>query len=148
MIYITLSGIRPGGVLMVNLGGGIAIDCSGNVFITGGTSSYGASGGDVFLLKYNSSGSLLRNTTGGSENDYGYGIALGYLEYSLVTGNTGSFTSNYGDHSNVFLLRYELDIDGDGLSDYDETLTYPTYPTISGTDGDGFIYQNMRKKLE
>jgi len=50
---------------MVNLGGGIAIDCSGNVFNTGGTSSYGASGGDVFLLKYKSSGSLLRNTTGG-----------------------------------------------------------------------------------
>ena len=51
---------------MVNLGGGIAIDGSGNVFITGGTSSYGAGGGDVFLLKYNSSGDLLWFKTWGA----------------------------------------------------------------------------------
>ena len=46
-------------------GHGIAIDGSGNTFITGTTTSYGAGYEDVLLLKYTSSGNLLWYKTWG-----------------------------------------------------------------------------------
>jgi hypothetical protein len=71
-------------------GWGIAVDASGNVYLTGMTSSanfptiinafqpaFGGGGGDAFVTKINASGNVLVYSTylGGSDADYGNGIA-------------------------------------------------------------------------
>ena len=84
-------------------GEGIAVDSSGNAYITGFTSSgsfptqnpiQGTFGGgwDVFVTKINPSGSALVYSTflGGSGYDYGFGIAVDSGGNVYVTGQTDS----------------------------------------------------------
>jgi hypothetical protein len=91
---------------------GIAVDSSGNTYITGGTYSVnfpttaGAfdqtySGntnasppaGDVFVVKLNAAGSLVYSTyIGGSHTDKGTAIAVDSAGNAYVTGSTGSTT--------------------------------------------------------
>ena len=82
-------------------GHGIAVDPSGNVFMTGWTYSFGwVSGGfdtsyngdaDAFVAKLSPSGGHLWSTyLGGSGDDRGYDIALDSSDNALVTGGTGS----------------------------------------------------------
>jgi hypothetical protein len=86
-------------------GSGIAIDASGNAYITGETISidYVVSAGafqstlgggqyeDVFVTKLNPSGTAILYSTyiGGSTNDYGYGIALDTDGNAYITGSAG-----------------------------------------------------------
>jgi len=164
-------------------GHGIALDASGNVFITGKTYSFGAGYSDVFLLKYDSSGNMLwEKTWGGYNYECGYGIAVDGSGNAFIT---GSYNINYGTEtsdafllkydssgnilwettwggegrgialdgsgnafiagstviggarsSEVFLLKYGVDTDEDGLSDDVEVNTYFTDPNDSDTDGD------------
>ena len=84
---------------------GIAVDISGNMFITGLTESYGAGEWDMLLLKYDSSGTLLWNTTwGGSKSDHGSGIALDALGNVFITGSTKSYGAGNGD---ALVLKYD-----------------------------------------
>jgi len=82
-------------------GYGIAVDGWGNVLVTGWTGSYDwASGGfdtsfneegDAFVVKLSPSGEHLWSTyLGGSDGDYGYGIAVDGSGNVLVTGWTNS----------------------------------------------------------
>jgi len=89
-------GIKHGG--SENGGGSaIALDGSGNVFITGINNSYGAGNGDALVLKYDSFGNLLWETTwGGSGDDWGTGIALDGSGNAFITG----FTNSYGTGNN------------------------------------------------
>jgi len=90
-------------------GRGIAVDGSGNIFITGYTWSHGT---DIytlkynfFLLKYNSSGNLLWDITwDGSDDDYGQGIAVDTWGYVYITGSTQSYRE---DNYDIFLLKYD-----------------------------------------
>ncbi|MFX1487572.1 MAG: hypothetical protein ACFFBI_00370 [Promethearchaeota archaeon] len=76
----------------------LAIDSSNNIFVVGTTQNYGAGSNDFVLLKFNSSGNLIWNTTwGGSENEYAYSIALNSKEYIYVVGYTTSFNGNDKD---------------------------------------------------
>jgi hypothetical protein len=84
-------------------GSAIAVDLSGNVYITGATSSsnfptqstvfqqtYGGKG-DAFVVKLDAAGSLAyASFLGGSEPDYGQGIAVDRAGNAYVTGSTGS----------------------------------------------------------
>ncbi len=86
-------------------GYGIAVDGSGNAYVTGFTystnfptanplqgSNGGNGNGDAFVTKINSLGSTLEYSTylGGASDDYGYGIAMDGSGNAYVTGNTSS----------------------------------------------------------
>jgi PKD repeat protein len=81
----------------------IAIDSTGNAYITGNTgsanfpltsggfdSTYNSGSYDVFVSKLNGTGSALLYSTylGGSSIDYGYGIAVDTAENAYITGFT------------------------------------------------------------
>jgi len=108
-------------------GSAIAVDTAGNAFVTGTTNSSdfpttvtafqrsfgggtrevfsGDIGGDAIVTKLNADGSALIYSTylGGSENDYGYGIALDAQANpnAYVTGSTASFW-NFPTTAGVF----------------------------------------------
>lgn len=92
-----------GGSGRENYGFGIAVDSSGNAYVTGETSSdsfpmenpFQASHGgsrDAFVTKLNTSGNALVYSTylGGSWEDRGFGIAVDSSGNAYVTGDTGS----------------------------------------------------------
>jgi len=121
---------------------GIAVDDSGNAFITGNTDStnfpttFGAfdtthnGGDDVFVTKLNSAGTdaLYSTFIGGDFEDIGYGIAIDPTGNAFVTGNTYSIdfpmtpctydsTFNGGDYDG-FVIR---------LGQSGSTLEHSTY---------------------
>ncbi|MCS6895144.1 MAG: SBBP repeat-containing protein, partial [Bacteroidia bacterium] len=83
---------------------GIAVDGSGQAYVTGGTESPDYSvttgaiqttkggNGDVFVTKLNAAGNRLVYSTylGGSREDLGFGIAVDGSGQAYVTGETGS----------------------------------------------------------
>ncbi len=82
-------------------GYGLAVDSSGNVYITGATYSSdfplknpikGRAGlWDAFMVKINQEGGVVLSTyLGGSDNDYGTGIVVDSLENVYLTGYTSS----------------------------------------------------------
>jgi hypothetical protein len=110
-------------------GQGIATDASGNVYITGFTLStsgiattgaYKTSGGgaycDAFLAKFSSSGSLYWATYyGGSNFDYGNGVATDASGNVYITGNTqsssgiatsGAYQTLNAGREDVFLAKF------------------------------------------
>jgi hypothetical protein len=120
-------------------GDGIAVDTVGNAYVTGETSStdfptanpfQGTSGGggDVFVAKLSSSGATLLYSTylGGSQFDFGAGIAVDTAGNAYVTGQTSStnfptknsFQGVLGSgHTNAFVAK----LDNSG------SLLYSTY---------------------
>jgi hypothetical protein len=128
-------------------GNGIAVDGSGNAYVTGFTKStdydvtagaFQTTGGgtyyDVFVTKLNASGSGLVYSTyiGGSGDDEGYGIDIDGSGNAYVTGYTkstdyditaGAFQTTHGGNKDVFVTK--LNASGSGL-------LYSTY--IGGND--------------
>jgi uncharacterized delta-60 repeat protein len=81
---------------------GAAADPSGNVYVGGYTYSFGAGDLDAFLVKYDSSGNQLWNTTwGGASYDSGYGVTTDSAGNVYMAGYAGSFGSN------ALLLEYD-----------------------------------------
>jgi hypothetical protein len=98
-----------GGLLYDN-GFGIAVDASGNAYVTGSTDStnfptvnalQASNGGNenAFVSKLNASGSALVYSTylGGHGNTYGYGIAVDASGNAYLTGSTDS--TNFPTHN-------------------------------------------------
>lgn len=83
----------------------LACDYSGNIFVTGSTSSFGAGKGDICLVKYDSSGVQQWNRTwGGSSIDIGQGIAVDSSDNIYIAGQTDSFGVGYED---ACLVKYD-----------------------------------------
>ena len=132
-----------------NMGKAIAVDSSGNAYVTGFTSSanfptanavqaaYGG-GGDAFVLKLDPSGSTLLYSThlGGSDSDLGSGIAVDSSGNAYVTGYTWStnfptatpLQAVYGGGYDAFVTK---------LNAAGSALLYSTYLGGSGRE-DGY----------
>jgi hypothetical protein len=130
-----------------DFGYGIAVDGSGNVYLTGSTgstnfptnnplqASFGGGPDDAFVTKINAAGSALVYSTylGGSGADFSDGIALDGAGNAYVTGETTStnfpttnpIQSNFGGFVDVFVTK----ISADGSA-----KVYSTYLGGSGTD--------------
>ena len=127
-------------------GYGIAVDGSGNAYLTGSTysdnfpaTSYDFShngNSDVFLTKLNSWGTDLLYSAflGGAGDDYGYGIAVdgsgnayvtGYTESSDFPTTSGAYDTSHNGNSDVFLTK---------LNSSGTALLYSTF--LGGTDGE------------
>lgn len=137
-----------------DVGYAIAVDGSGNAYVTGECDSgfpttnnaYDEShnGGlaDVFIVKLNSTGSTLSYSTfiGGADDDRGYGIEVDGSGDVYVTGKTdddestdfpttnGAYDTTHNGDTDVFVVK--LSPDGSGSSD----LLYSTF--IGGSGGD------------
>jgi hypothetical protein len=101
----------------------IAVDHTGNVFVTGWTASAGwVSGGfdttfngydDAFVVELSRSGAHLWSSyLGGSSDDYGYGIAVDGAGNVFVTGGTdspgwvsGGFDTTYNGGEDAFVAK-------------------------------------------
>jgi Beta-propeller repeat len=134
-------------------GGGIAVDSSGNAYVTGLAVSnfqptpgafrttFGGGSWDAFVTKFNPAGSALVYSTylGGSGADYGTGIAADSAGNAYVTGNTCStdfptknpLQQTYGGGSSTYMC-------GDAfvtkISPAGSALVYSTY--LGGSDVD------------
>ena len=97
-----------------NYGNGVALDSSNNIYVTGytedgldGNSSAGE--GDIFLVKYNSSGTKQWTVQHGtSANDYGKKIAIDANDYIyiLADGYGGIDGNTNAGSADIYLLKY------------------------------------------
>lgn len=131
-------------------GRSIAVDASGNTYITGYTSSNtfpftpgaydtsynpgGTFGYDAFVTKMNANGSALVYSTylGGSSDDYGYGIALDAASNAYVTGRT--YSSNFPIPVGSGTLGGTVDAFVTKLNPAGNQLVYSRYLGGSGTE--------------
>ena len=125
---------RAGGMSFNDFGQGIAVDGSGNSYVTGnfqGSATFGpgetnqtilnsAGGGDIFVAKYDASGDLVwAKRAGGTAVDVGNGIAVDGSGNSYVTGDFGgsatfgpgetnetTLTSSAGSFD-IFVAKYD-----------------------------------------
>ena len=106
---------RQLGTITYDYGYGVAVDGSGNVYVTGFTfggldGNTNAGGGDIFLVKYDSAGTKQwTRELGTTADDYGYGPAVDSTGNIFVTGETrggldGNTNAGGGD---IFLVKYD-----------------------------------------
>lgn len=125
-----------------DFGFGIAVDDSGNAWVTGRTTSLdlasngfdmtGNGGADAFVAEINADGTLAWSSyLGGSGDDSGFGIAVDSSGNACVTGQTnssnlasGGFDTTYNGAIDAFVAK----IDADG------TLAWSSY--LGGTRSD------------
>jgi YD repeat-containing protein len=144
----------------------VAVDPSGNAYVTGytGSSSFPTTSGayqtslsgatDAFVSKLNSAGSALGYSTylGGSSTDQGNGISVTSAGDAIVAGGTGSTnfptasalsgTGNSGGSSQSFLTEFNSGGTGLAYSTYLGTTTLGSTSTAYGVgvDRDGNAY--------
>ena len=118
-----LQWVRSAGGISFDGGNGIATDVSGNIYVTGWYSDQASYGGrlirsvddgvDIYVAKYNSSGTLLWvRTAGGGSSDRGNSITTDASGNVYVTGyfqSTASFTgttiTSVGE-TDIFIAKY------------------------------------------
>ena len=149
LIYSTFIGGSGG-----EAGNGVAIDSTGNAYLTGATGSLdfpttpgafsrtlhgNGSTGDVFVTKLNASGSALVYSTliGGLGNDNGTAIAIDSTGNAYVTGPTGGQAPIYPTTAGAFQTTYGgglLDVFVTKLNATGSALIYSTLIGGGGTD--------------
>jgi len=115
---------RVGGVKW-EAGRSVAVDVSGNIFMTGYFESssidFGAytltnaGGSDIFIAKYDADGNVLwAHSAGGTYYDYGYSVAVDVPGNCYVTGQYASATLTFGTYiltnegsDDIFLVKYD-----------------------------------------
>jgi PKD repeat protein len=125
---------------------GVAVDGSGNVYVTGDTSggldgNTNAGSNDLFLVKYDGSGvKQWTRQMGTSTNDYAYGVAVDGSGNVYVTGVTfGGLDGNTNAGSNdLFLVKY----DGSGVKQWTRQMGTSASDIAHSVavDGSGNVY--------
>ena len=91
----------------------VAIDTSGNIYITGSTGgnlgATSAGGRDIFLAKFDSSGNrILTQQFGTNQDDVAYGIAMDSSGNIYVTGSTGGdLGATSAGGLDIFLTKFD-----------------------------------------
>ena len=108
--------IRQIGTPSDDIGSGVAVDSSGNVYVTGWTDGNlvpltNLVGEDFFLSKYNSSGTqqwVKQIGTVASTNESGRGVAVDSSGNVYVTGQTsGALSGSNAGSGDIFLMKYD-----------------------------------------
>ncbi len=108
---------------------GIAVDGGGNCYVTGGfqsaTITFGtttltnANAGftDMFVVKYDAAGNVVwAKSAGGSNDDFGFGIAVdgggnsyvtGYFQSTSITFGTTTLTNAGAGNADMFVVKYD-----------------------------------------
>ena len=117
---------RTWGGIDDDFGRGVAVDSSDNVYVSGGTKSFGAGSWDTVLVKYDSSGVQQWNRTwGGIEEDFSRGVVVDSSDNVFLVGDTISFGPEYLE---IVLVKY----DSSGVQQW-----YRTWGGINGDIGSG-----------
>jgi hypothetical protein len=158
--------LSPSGALLYStyLGGslpengfGVAVSSSGNAYVTGNSRSANfpivkslqnslRGDSDAFIAKLNTTGSALLFSTylGGSDYEYGYGIALDAMNRIFLTGSTmssdfpttrGAFQTTYGGKWDGFVAK---------LTAPGNSILYSSYLGGNGDDGPSQIAVNAK----
>jgi len=153
---------RAIGGTSTDVGNGIKVDGSGNVYVTGyfnGTVDFDPGAGtvnlisagnqDIFFAKYDASGNYVyAKTLGGTSSDFGYGIAVDGSSNVYVTGvffGTGDFDPGAGTanlissgNQDIFFAKY----DASGNYVYAKALggTSTDFSLAMALDGSGNLY--------
>lgn len=91
-----------------DLATGVAVDTSNTIYLTGRTSSFGAGGPDLFLLRFDSNGNLLwQKTLGGNGLDSGTRLVADASGGIYVTGYTTSYGINSPAVTDALLLKFD-----------------------------------------
>jgi hypothetical protein len=119
----------------INTEGGRSIQqtTDGGYIVVGSTTSYGAGGGDVYLIKIDPLGDTLwTGTYGGINYDGGYSVRQTRDGGFIIAGETESFGAGYEGYSDVYLIKT------DSLGD---TLWTRTYKETDWDDEEGWSVQ-------
>ncbi len=139
--------VQTAGGTSYDFGKGIAVDASGNVYVTGsfqGTGSFGgpsqtsAGDADIFIAKYNSSGTWQwGQTAGGTSVDVGNSITVDpignvYITGSFVgTASFGSTSKTSAGGAEIFVARNDIFV-----AKYNSASTFQWVQTTGGTSSD------------
>ncbi len=118
---------QSAGTTWLNTGKGVVTDANGNTYVTGTfqspTITFGSytftvtsmTGGDVFLVKYDSSGNVIwAKAAGGTGDDLGWGICTDANGNAIITGYFNSATITFGSTTltssgsrDLFIVKYD-----------------------------------------
>ncbi len=133
---------------------GVATDSSGNVYVAGYTAgaldgNTSSGNGDLFVVKYNSSGTKQwTKQLGKSNKDIAYGVATDSSGNVYVTGGTGNESASVGGagldgntnagNSDIFVVKYN----SSGTKQWTKQLGTSSWDSAYGvaTDSSGNVY--------
>ncbi|WP_341226701.1 SBBP repeat-containing protein [uncultured Arcticibacterium sp.] len=150
----TLQWLRSAGGISHDYAHSIALDASGNVYISGhfydmatfgGSNISGEGGYDIFMAKYNSSGSYLWvQSAGGTSNDYCRSLAVNISGDVCVSGyfyGTANFAgSNINSEGSADIYVAKYDSNGNFLWVRSAGGTSNDYSFSTAIDGAGNVY--------